>query len=721
MRLAEFNAILASLFLLAASANGTHIPGPPASSLVLDRYGNPLRTFLSAGEELFRPVELEAISPWMVLATLAAEDRRFYSHHGVDASAVVRALFQNVRAGRIVSGASTITQQLVRTLEPRPRTLWGKLREAWGALNLERNSSKQEILSAYLNGVSYGNLCRGVGMASEAYFGVPARDLSLAQAALLAGIPKSPAKYNPVGHPDNARARQRMLINRMREWGWIDRETCRIALAERPKIRFTGREFLAPQFAGLARRLSHRGQAVIRTTLDGPLQDSVEKLLRSHLGVLTGHNVTNGAVVVLDNNTGEVLAWAGSADFFDARHAGQVDGVLALRQPGSSLKPFLYGMALARGGRPSDIILDTPVFLPGGHTPRNYDELYHGPVRMREALACSYNIPAIRTIRQYGVERFLETLHAFGFDSLEQSGDYYGMGLALGSGEVSLLELANAWAALGREGAWKPARIFIDGDGREVMEGEPHRALAADASWIVLDMLSDNGSRVSAFGLNSPLNMSFPFACKTGTTKDYRDNWASGCTPDWTVAVWVGNFDGKAMRRVSGITGAAPILHDVAYEVEKRLGSRPFVVPEGIVSAEVCPDSGELRGPHCPGRMTEVFTSAGKPAEKCRLDHNNRKEEAENYGGLLSVEFPRQGDMFRVDPATPRNAQAIRLRASPEDSSAVYRWQVDGVTLENKTASAWWPLSRGWHIVACEFKGKNGMESSKPVRFYVGD
>ncbi|PIU20175.1 MAG: penicillin-binding protein 1C, partial [Elusimicrobia bacterium CG08_land_8_20_14_0_20_59_10] len=438
-------ALLPLLALPAAAA-----PDPGASTEITDRYGRALRSYLDgAAASACAPVKLEAVSPWLVLATVATEDKRFFSHPGVDLRSVARAVWQNSRNGRAVSGASTITQQLARALEPRPRTFTGKLAEMFSALRLEAGRSKEEILEGYFNGVSYGALITGAEAASRAYFGLPAKDISLAQAALLAGIPKSPVNYDPYRRPAAAFGRQRLILRRMLDSGLLDEENYRLALSEKVSIKPRESAFSAPHFADQAAKRSGPGR--VRTTLDLRVQESAAGALKNHLDALSArHHVTNGAVLVLENDTGSVLAWVGSNDFFDTAHSGQVDGVTALRQPGSALKPFLYALALSKGAKASDIIEDAPFSSPGGHAALNYDKAYHGKVRLREALACSYNIPAVRTAQKTGVSAFLAKLGDFGFASLDKPAAFYGEGLALGNGEVTLLELVNAYAALAR-------------------------------------------------------------------------------------------------------------------------------------------------------------------------------------------------------------------------------------------------------------------------------
>jgi len=685
--------VLALASFLAPPGLGADPIAPPVQSLrIYDRHGLPLRTVLSPDQTLSFSTSLDSVSPWMVVATVAAEDKRFFLHPGVDLDAALRALWQNTRSGRVVSGASTLTEQLVRALKPVPRNLWGKIKEMKDALSLERRADKKEILEAYFNHVSYGNLCVGVESASETYFGVKAGDLSLAQAAVLAGIPKSPNHYDPFRRPGKVLKRQGLILDLLEKRGWVDAQT--VAWARREKIVFkkTGAEFTAPHFTRLVAQKALPGTMRIDSTLDRDLQEDLQELLRSDLLRLSANHVTNGALLVLDNRTGEVLAWVGSADFFNRSIQGQVDGVSALRQPGSSLKPFAYGLAFERGFKPSDILMDEPLFTENGFIPKNYDETYHGPVRMRQALACSLNIPAVRLIEKLGVPAFLERLHSFGFESLKAPAEKYGEALILGDGEVTMLELANAYATLARGGWWIPVRMTQgegDAGGRRVSDRE--------SCFLVTSILSDNNARMQAFGLNSPLLEPFPFAAKTGTTKDYRDNWSVGYTPEWTVAVWVGNFNGDPMRHVSGITGAAPILHDAALEVEKRYPSTGFLRPAGIQEVEICPDSGKLPGPFCPNHRTEFFRKGNLPGRTCDVHLAPAEKSPPNRPKRLNIQFPRDGDVFKIDPQAAKGSQGIRLTTNGGPGSDKAAWQVDGSDIAGGAEEAWWMLKPGWH------------------------
>ena len=702
-----------ALLLLAATAAARPLGVPPASVAITDRYGSPLSVGKSQEGLYCIPVRLESVSPWVVLATLAAEDKRFLVHDGVDVQAVFRAALQNARAGRIVSGGSTITQQLARTLEPRPRTLVGKVLEMRKAWKLEKSHGKREILEAYLNDIYYGCSARGIEAASQGYFGMSCGDLSLAQAALVCGIPKSPNRYNPFRNRREAVARQRRILDRLREWKWIDGPTWRLARGEVLSFRGRAPADPAPHFCRMLRS-TFPGRRRMTTTIDLRLQQYAADVLASEVAAIREDNVNNGAVVVIDNATGDILAWVGSAAFMDEGISGQVDCVTALRQPGSSLKPFLYTLGFQDGLRASDMVRDEPMFAEDGYSPRNYDERFHGRVSAREALACSFNIPAVRLANEVGLDRYYGVLKGLGFESLENEAGYYGLGLALGNGEVTLLELANAYASLARGGTWKPVR-FVDG---EDGGGEQDRSVVSpQAAYLVTDVLTDNSARVESFGWDSPFNVGFPLAGKTGTTKDYRDNWAVGYTPRWTVAVWVGNCDGEPMRRVSGISGAAPILRDVALKAFALYGAEAFPEPPGMARATICPESGLLAGPDCPRSLSDLYMPGSAPTMACML--REHAQMASSSGERSRIEHPRPRDVYVIDPGTAEGAQVLCLRSNLGGTGNHIRWEVDSEQVKPEDGRAWWPLSEGVHVadLLVEKEGKFVREDS--VKFLV--
>jgi penicillin-binding protein 1C len=632
-------------------------PARTLSLRITDRHGTLLREVLSEREGRGRWCSLAEISPHVVNAVIATEDARFFQHPGVDPLALLRAAWQNARARRIVSGGSTISMQVIRNVYPAKRTLAAKLREAWLALRLERMMKKEDILLQYLNSVPFGNQVFGVDAAARLYFGKPPAQLSAAEAAFLAALPNSPTLNDPYRNIRRARERQRHILLRMEEEGFLSKEERERAEQEALVLAPRSASFKAPHFTTMILQnlppAQRPGLEEIRTTLDETLQRTAELMVQAHLARLRKHDVTNAALVVIDNVSHELLALVGSKDFFDTTINGQVNGALALRQPGSTIKPFTYGIALEHGMTAADILPDIP--LPQGATdvdflPENYDRKYHGPVRLRTALACSYNVPAVRTLERFGEELLLRRLHAAGIVSLNKPSSYYGSGLTLGNGEVSLLELVNAYSALANSGMYVPLRFIravrwtggapvegsiVDALMPPGMQRDSTRVFSPQVAYLLTDILSDAQARAPAFGANSSLTLPFRCAVKTGTSKDYRDNWAVGYTPRYTVGVWVGNFSGTPMKLVSGITGAAPLFRDMMIHLHRADQRQPqFVEPPGLLVQRICPRSGMKPGKACPGEITELFLAGTEPKQTCTV---HRKFRLDARDGLLAT------------------------------------------------------------------------------------
>ncbi len=704
------------------------ITEPPASGLeFLDRHGRTLRE-LRDGQEQFSRTAAEGEIPTVLMqATLAAEDQRFWSHNGVDWRATLRAAWQLVRNGRIVSGGSSITQQLVKLAAPRPRTFRTKLIEAAQALRLEREWDKPRILAAYLNRLDYGNLRAGSDAAARHYFDKAPADLSAAEAAFLAGLPQAPSRLNPRARFAGAKRRQEWILGRMHALSWLTSEDYTRALAEPLQLAPPRREFAAPHFVDLLLEReapdTSRPQRVT-TTLDLELNRFVEQTLRSQLARLREQQVGNGAAVVLDNRTGAVLALVGSEDYF-APAAGQVNGAWAPRSAGSTLKPFTYALAFERGATPASIVADVPCEFStatGVFAPVNYDRHCHGPVRHRLALANSLNIPAVRVLDELGGAAVLHArLRACGLTTLAQPAEHYGLGLTLGNAEVRLLELANAYACLARLGEWRPWRL-LEGAGDYK---SPTRVISREAAWLVADVLADNRARALAFGLETPLRFDFPVACKTGTSTDYRDNWAVGYTPEFTVAVWAGNFDGSPMRGVSGVTGAGPVLHTIFQNLRTRFGTTWFEPPTGWVQREVHPLTGKLMTEDARRSLTKDFAAVREWFPPDRLPPVSSAADFDASGRVLlpseyrawfqsgdngfgdrvalatrpqftslRVLSPVPGTVFYLDPDLPDSARRIALHAS---GGRECRWESESLTLDRAAGLPQALLTEGRH------------------------
>jgi penicillin-binding protein 1C len=602
------------------------VSAPPQGLLFVDRNGEPVRRLLDGDLRASDPARYEEFSPVLIDATLAAEDSRFFSHIGFDPLRMGRAVWDALTERRFVSGASTVTQQTVKLYSrPRPRSFRTKFIELFTARKLEMFANKETILTAYLNRLPYGNQYTGARAAAQGYFGKPLRDLSAAEASLLAGLPNKPSRLNPWRNLDGARDRQMWILGRMKEEKHLTEAQYASALIEPLKLLpGPATTFHAPHLIDLIQEQEKESVAEaaesgrpVPTTLDLELQQFVESTVSANLARL-GHqskedNDLQAAVVVIENASGDVLALTGSRSFFGSQ-SGQVNGAWSARSAGSTLKPFTYLLALERGSTAASILADTPieyVTSTGTYQPVNFDRQFHGPVSVRKALSNSLNVPAVKLLDQIGGPEILhETLRdRLHLTSLDEDATEYGLGLTLGNAEVRLLELTNAYACLARLGEWKPYQLTNGDDNQagppsgvggdtapktdeqESMVGNStllhHRLFDEDAAWLLADILSDERARAEAFGLHTPLNLPFRCAAKTGTSTDFRDNWTIGFTPEFTVGVWVGRFNNRPLNQVSGAIGAAPIFHEVMVRLHREREPEWYPVPGNSVSLVV--------------------------------------------------------------------------------------------------------------------------------------
>ncbi len=619
---------------------------PAESTRILDRNGRLLAEIPAGGYH--DSVAITAMPPALIDATLAAEDISFFSNPGVDPGGIVRALFLDVQhMGGQLYGGSTLTQQLVRNLlltpdERRSTSVTRKIHEAALAIRLTRLLPKSTILALYLNNVYYGNLAYGVDAASEIYFGRPVNTLDLAQAALLAGLPRAPSLYDPLRHLEAAKSRQHQILHLMIAHGLISASEEHQAMTEAlifvSGVNKTGE---APHFIAyvldvlegvLGTERVRQGGLTVRTSLDLDLQHQAERIVARRVAALADHNAHNGALVAIDPRTGEVLALVGSAAWHNARISGEVDVALSQRQPGSAIKPFTYVAAFQDGLSPATVIADVPRSFPTkegtGYTPQNYDLQFHGMVSLRVALASSLNVPSVALLQRVGLAHMLGVAHAMGITTMNDAGRY-GLSLTLGGGEVRLFDLTSAYGVLATGGVRHPPLVLLDvrdATGHELLEGRsdaggqvlgPH---GPQIAYLITDILSDPAARLIGFGEGSQLELPgredhFGAAVKTGTTTDWRDNWTVGYTPDLVVGAWVGNADNSPMRDVSGVTGAAPIWHDMMQSALQGKPARSFARPPGLHTLLVCADSGKLPGLACPHLSLETFLEGQEPRQ----------------------------------------------------------------------------------------------------------
>ncbi|RJP50589.1 MAG: penicillin-binding protein 1C [Anaerolineaceae bacterium] len=710
-------------------------------------------------------------------ATIAVEDRNFYSNPGVDIEGIVRAFWINLQGGETLAGGSTITQQVARNIlltdELGTRSPRRKVREIVLAWQMTRQLSKDEILALYLNQTYYGGMAYGIEAASQTFFSKPASELTLPECALLAGLPQSPGGYNPFTNPEATRERQRVVLGLMEKDGYIISEER--ALAEETILHYTETPYpiRAPHFVWMVKSqidaLEANGKInlavqslVIRTTLDLNIQqiaeEAITRQLREYRERAPEQNVNNAAVVVLEPHTGEILALVGSADYFDESIAGSINMVISPRQPGSAFKPFLYAQALdPRGQNPwtaatpmLDVTTTFPTHEGASYTPKNYDGLEHGLVPVRESLASSLNIPAVLTLEHAGISNTIHFAQQLGITTLGDPNEY-DLSLALGGGQMSLHELTSAYAVLADEGIATDHPIILDirdADGTLLLEPTPassRQILDPRVVWLLSDILADDEARAIGFGRNSTLKIDRPAAVKTGTTTNFHDNWTIGYTPDIVVGVWVGNSDYKAMKDVTGLTGAAPIWHEV---IRKALEGKPkceFARPDGLVQVKVCALSGLLPTEFCDHTRVEWFIAGTEPTQSDTIyqqvtidtltgslaDASTPADRvqtkivldlpitahpwARSQGLPLLADIPQTGETsqpqialisprpnstYRFDPAFDASAQKLLIEAVVGAGVSEVTIWADSVPLATLTESpyqAWWQLSVGEH------------------------
>lgn len=593
----------------------------------VDRSGLPLSVTYQNDWNIHQQVPLHEIPPLLQQAFLDSEDQRFHEHHGVDWAARLHAVWQNLAALRAVRGASTITEQVVRMLHPRPRTIWSRWLEGIEAVRLEALFPKATIFEFYLNQIPYANQRRGVAQAANLYFDRDLATLNDRELLALAVLVRAPSGMDLRHNGRRAEHAVLKLANAMlrRQHISVEQHRCIVdgqwSLAA-PRLPVDASHFIrrlqaqGVETADAALLSAPAGKIV--TTLDGSLQGRVQRILDSRLQDLQESGVTAGAVLVVDHRTDEVLAWVNGGARSGEPSAGWIDAVTTPRQPGSTLKPFLYALSLEMGWTPATLIDDSPLAEAvdtGLHAFNNYSHTFYGPLRLRDALANSLNVPAIRTVQYVSPERFLELLKSLGFASLSQPAAYYGAGIALGNGEVSLFELVQAYAALARGGLFRPLRGTLQRTGPPVAE---QRVLSEESTSLIADILSDPYARQLEFGQGNLLRLPLQTAVKTGTSNDHRDAWTLGFTSRHTVGVWMGNLERKPTSGITGSSGPALVLRAVFAELNRHEDFEPLHLSARLLPVEICRGSGLRAGPNCP-RMIEWFKPASAPRETCRL------------------------------------------------------------------------------------------------------
>ncbi|MBT7520660.1 MAG: penicillin-binding protein 1C [Nitrospina sp.] len=590
--------------------------------IVSDQFKKPLRWFPDIKGERHLWISIDKIAGTTKKAFIAAEDQRFFSHIGIDPISMVRALKENMIQGKIVLGASTITQQMIRIAYPRNRTYSKKFIEVLRSLRAEGHLSKEAILEVYLNRVPMGNNLTGVEAASRIYFKKPSSSLNLHENALLAALPKAPGTLNPYGHnKKKLKVRRNWVLKRMYALGFISlKEKLR---AEKQPVLVSEKVFPfdAPHFVEIIDKNKISGNTT--TTIDLMLQKRVEQILGSHRKRLKKQKALQGSVVVIENKTSNVLALVGSMEH-SKTNLGFNNGAISKRSAGSTLKPFLYAKALDEGHSPSDTLEDLKrsyVSPKGIYRPVNFNRTSYGPVSMREALGNSLNQSAIYLINQIGYENFFKTVSLLGLNNYkEHDADHYGLGLVIGNLEVKLIQLAAAYATLARGGEFMSPRFL-----KNEPKPSPNRIFSPESSYIITDILSDPSARVLTFGDFFNQKLPFKVALKTGTSTHYRDSWIIGYTLEYTIAIWIGNFDGSSTSGLSGAKGGGPIFIDILNELYPDRFAARFKKPESVIRKTVCSYSGLVPNSSCPHTKEELFIREFEPQEKCQYHSKDKK------------------------------------------------------------------------------------------------
>lgn len=624
------------------------------STKIYDRHGRLLyKIYKNENRSI---VALDELPKNLVDATIAIEDSDFYEHNGISWRGIGRAIKRNVLNNQM-EGGSTITQQLVKNALLTPeKTMTRKLKEMILAVRVELKYSKDEILTMYFNEVGYGGAAYGVEEASQLYFGKPASQLDLAEAALLAGLPAAPTTYSPFGaNPELAIVRQHQVLTRMVDEGYISPILAEEAKSEKLQFASPQIEIEAPHFVMYVKdvlvkkygeAMVNKGGLEVTTTLDLDVQNLAEEAVNKEIANLKQLHVNNAAVLVTKPQTGEILAMVGSKDYFDVANDGQVNVTTRPRQPGSSIKVITYALALENGFTPATVIDDSPIVyrIPGSppYSPKNYDNRFHGRVTVRQALASSYNVPAVKTLSQFGVNNMIDQAEKMGITTWSDR-SRYGLALTLGGGEVLMTDMVKVYGVLANGGErvdLNPIFSVSDYKGHvyerlscpklnaqlinkafadEVIDCRGEEVVNPLVAYQLTDILSDNEARAPAFGRNSVLNVpGQPIAVKTGTSNNLRDNWTIGYTDKILTAVWVGNNDNSPMSYVaSGITGASPIWRNIIEALLSDYPAEEFIKPNNLVPVIVCQLTGTRTCPACPNPKEEYFAQDTEPATSC--------------------------------------------------------------------------------------------------------
>lgn len=712
-------AAVASVALLAiATLISMHSPPESLRALttgashqqMLDRRGEPLNVTYQNRWNLHQQFALHEMPEFLVHAFIESEDKRFYAHGGIDWRARASALMSNIKHGHAVRGASTLTEQIARMIHPRPRTVWARWLEGFEAQSLERAFNKDELLEFYLNQVPYAANRRGVAQAARYYFNRDLGTLNKKEMLALVVLVRAPSRMDLWQDTSAVEAATKRLSDRLIASGHLS-EAERDAIVAAPfSLELPELTIVAPQWVHYLRRHPLRDEAgknSLRSTLDGRLQTQAQQLLDERIRSLKHKKLHNGAVMVADHTTGDILVWAVAGK----GRNNQIDAVLAPRQPGSALKPFVYAEALGKGWSAATVIDDAPLSEMVGagiHQYRNYSNQFYGPITLREALGNSLNIPAVKTLHFVGTAHYLERLKAWGFTSLTRPPDIYGDGLALGNGEVSLFEMVQAYAALANGGRFRPLKAF-----QSQHERAPAQAvISPEVASLMGNILSDSYARRLEFGGHGVLNLPVQTAVKTGTSTDYRDAWAIGYNDRYVVGIWMGNLDQTPTDGITGSTGPALLLRSVFAELNRFRDTRGLALHRGLQRHDICMTTKRVkRTDETCDSYSEWFVPGTEPHES---------QLAETPDTTIRLRRPTEGLLMAYDPRIPPESQAMPFQIQGITESDRVEWQINDQSITTTGADYLWPVARGTHKVSATiWRGDETLAHIPEVSFRV--
>ncbi len=677
--------------------------------IYLDRYSKRLNMTYENRWNLYDQVELHNIPKFFQIAFVLSEDKRFFSHSGMDSLARVHALWQNITSFGIVRGASTITEQVVRLLHPRPRDVSARWIEGFEAISLEEKFSKLDILEFYINQVPYKAQRRGIVQASRYYFNRDINTLNKKEMLALVVLVRSPKYYDPVKNHENLNRSILNLATRLYENQKISKEELENIKIDRLEIQEAKSDFNSQHFLEfISKNKPQEMSSKIETTLDATLQKKIQNLLDVSIAGLESKNVFNGAVLVVNHDTNEILSWAVANADDKTKAFSQMNPVLVKRQPGSTLKPFLYAKAIEMGWSSAtlidDSILEESVGM-GMHTYHNYSREHYGLISLREALGNSLNIPAVKTIQFIGVGNFLTHLKSFGIKSLSQHPNIYGDGIALGNGEVSLYELVQAYSVLARMGDFKELSYIKTFEKKD----NSRRVFSEDISSLIADILSDSTAREKEFGINSILNFPYQTAVKTGTSSDYRDAWSIGYNDKYTVGIWFGNLDYKPMDKVTGGSGPAYLLRTIFNELNSNREVKKLYLSQRLKKKRICIKTSEIADARCESR-DEFFLN------------DTYENKAQDKKVTIRLIKPTNNLLIAMDPRIDDDLEYFNFQVSKSKGIEKVIWYVNQKEVsQTEDSSFLWKVKKGKFSVKARVQKRNETEfiDTKEVKFSV--